>query len=130
MLAWTTVLSIGTAHAQHTDHRLGSGGLFVAEQPPPGIYHQKQPLYYWPGTDKSLKPLIVSSDLDLFVDLNTIGWTTFLEERFGRRNRFSGSTKPNRFGGHGNFPARRRKEVVGSQAEQQGRSVIAGTKRG
>ncbi|WP_448205653.1 SphA family protein [Azospirillum sp. sgz302134] len=78
LLVAMIALPVRSLHAQHTDYILGSAGLLSAQQPPPGIYYQNQPSYYWASKSDTgpFGRLDTQSNLDLFVDLNTIGWTT------------------------------------------------------
>ena len=64
------------ARAQHTDWILGSGGLQTPAQPAPGFYYINQASFYWASGDRNLRRLDISSNLDLFIDLNTGVWIT------------------------------------------------------
>src|SRR5690349_18772120 len=77
-VASVILLPVQELHAQHTDYILGSAGLLSGQQAPPGVYYQNQPSYYWAGnsTTGPFGRLNASTNLDLFIDLNTIGWTT------------------------------------------------------
>jgi len=69
-------LWIGPAQAQHIDYILGTGGLLMVQQAPPGIYFNNQPSYFFAGSSSALKSLNINAGLDVFLDLTTIGWTT------------------------------------------------------
>jgi hypothetical protein len=75
-IAVIALLAGQSARAQHIDYLLGGGGLLTAQQPPPSVYVNNEPSDYWAPHSNSLKRLDINTNLNMFTDIQTIGWTT------------------------------------------------------